>query len=240
MFWGAEELATSWWADVGLFLFLSFCSEIRAAAADGSVKQTPSGCFPDRVLAAPSLPCPLRPPAGRASSGPWSVWLSKSFHRWTVRPLFCRSGTCWETRWVWPGSSAGCPGWAASCWGWPQTPGGERGQTDQSQYTRVFDVRMQVSHYILQANAFKLTSKLYFITKHFFFPFLKRNDKSWKIFSKRSLYFSNLGVKLNYKSNKIQAVKCDGKTKWAHLVRLWKKNLYEQKILLNWCIVQPY
>ncbi|PWA20288.1 hypothetical protein CCH79_00003530 [Gambusia affinis] len=42
--------------------------KIRAAAADGSVKQTPSGCFPDRVLAAPSLPCPLRPPAGRASS----------------------------------------------------------------------------------------------------------------------------------------------------------------------------
>lgn len=64
----------------------------------------------------------LRPPGGRASWDPWSVWPGKSFHHWTVRPPSCRSGTYWETRWVWSGSSAGCPGWAASCWGWPQTP----------------------------------------------------------------------------------------------------------------------
>lgn len=160
MFWGAEELATSWWADVGLFCS---CSSVFVQKPEQLLPMAPLSRRRLDVFQTGSWrlrPCPamrpLRPPAGRASSGPWSVWLSKSFHRWTVRPLFCRSGTCWETRWVWPGSSAGCPGWAASCWGWPQTPGGGRGQTDGSQYTCVFDVRMQVNHYILQDNACSL------------------------------------------------------------------------------------
>ena len=123
----------SWWVDMDTFAFcwvftcfLSFCSETSWAAAEGSVKQTLSGCFSRRSPGGSSpshLLALLRPPGEQASWGPWSVWPSKSFHHWTVRPLFCRSGTCWETRWVWSGSSAGCPGWAASCWGWPQTPG---------------------------------------------------------------------------------------------------------------------
>lgn len=65
---------------------------------------------------------PLRPPAEPASSDPWSVWPDTSFRRWTVHPLFCHSGTCWGTQWVWSGFSAECPRWAESCLGWPQTP----------------------------------------------------------------------------------------------------------------------
>lgn len=114
------------WVRWFFICFLNFCSETRTAAADGSVKQTSSGWCPDMVLVAPpptSAPF-LRPPEGQASWGPWSVWPGKSFHHWTVHPPFCRSGTCWETQWVWSGSSAGCRVWAASCWGWPQTPDG--------------------------------------------------------------------------------------------------------------------
>lgn len=66
----------------------------------------------------------IRPLGGQASWGPGFVWPGKSFRHWTVRPPSCHSGTCWETRSVWSGSSAGCPGWAASCSGWPQTPDG--------------------------------------------------------------------------------------------------------------------
>lgn len=96
------------------------------AAADGSVRQTVSGTQPWWLLPPNVRQAPLRPPGGQAAWGPGSVWPGKSFHRWTVRPLSCHSGTCWETQWAWSGSSEGCLGWAESCWGWPQTPDGTK------------------------------------------------------------------------------------------------------------------
>ena len=51
--------------------FLNFCSETRTAAADGSVKQTSSGC-PDMVLVAPPSP-PLHPSSGLLGGGPLQV-----------------------------------------------------------------------------------------------------------------------------------------------------------------------
>lgn len=112
-----NERETSWWLDVGvLFCFLKMVEKPEQ----------------QRLLMSPlsrwcldTLSPSLRPPGGTASSDLWSVWPGTSFHRWTVRPPSCRSGTWRGTRWVWSGSSEECPRWAVSCWGWPQTPTGE-------------------------------------------------------------------------------------------------------------------
>lgn len=119
-----NELENSWWLDVGaLFFSVSFPQMVEKLEQQQLLTSLLSRCCLDTL--SPSL----RPPVELASSDLWSVWPDTSFHRWTVRPPSCRSGTWRGTRWVWSGSSEECPRWAVSCWGWPQTPTGEgRGQ----------------------------------------------------------------------------------------------------------------